>query len=85
MDLTQLIILNLYYSFIDVNADVSYYNSHRFFEVVHNSKPDINGSNENIISIFHFLTSSFFHLLIKQKPYDEYYFPRKIFSSLDLL
>ena len=80
MDLTQLIILNLYYSFIDVNADVSYYNSHRFFEVVHNSKPDINGSNENIISIF-----SFFHLLIKQKPYDEYYFPRKIFSSLDLL
>ena len=82
MDLTQLIILNLYYSFIDVNADVSYY---RFFEVVHNSKPDINGSNENIISIFLFLTSSFFHLLIKQKPYDEYYFPRKIFSSLDLL
>ena len=77
MDLTQLIILNLYYSFIDVNADVSYYNSHRFFEVVHNSKPDINGSNENIISIFLFLTSSFFH--------DEYYFPRKIFSSLDLL
>lgn len=85
MDLTQLIILNLYYSFIDVNADVSYYNSHSFFEVVYNSKPDINGSNENIVSIFLFLTSSFFHLLMKQKPDDEYYFPSKIFSSLDLL
>lgn len=45
-------ILNFRYSFADVNVNVSYYNSHRFFEVVNYSKPDTNGSNENIISIF---------------------------------
>ena len=56
-----------------------------FLRLCINSKHEINGSNENIISIFLFLTSSFFHLLIKQKPDDEYYFPSKIFSSLDLL
>ena len=32
------------------------------------SKPGSNGSKNNAILVFLFLTSSFFHLLIKQKP-----------------
>ena len=39
-----------------------------FFEVSNNSKPDINESNENIILIFRFLTSSFLRLLKNEKP-----------------
>ena len=56
------------YSFVDVNVDVSYCNSHKFFEVANYPKPDINGSKENIILIFLTVTSSLFHLLKKKKP-----------------
>ena len=61
-------VLNFYYSFVVVNVDVSYYNSRKFMEVAIISKPEINGSNENIILIVLRFASSLFHLPIKQKP-----------------
>ena len=61
-------VLNFNYSFIVVNVDVSYYNSRKFMEVPIISKPEINGSNENIILIVLHFASSLFHLPIKQKP-----------------
>ena len=58
-------ILNFNYSFVDVNVDVSYYYTHKFFGVTNNSKPNINGSIEENILISMFLISSLFRLLIK--------------------
>ena len=60
--------LNLTYSFVEVNVDVNYDDNRNFSEVMIKSKPGSNGSNKNAILIFLFLTSPFFHLLIKQKP-----------------
>ena len=58
-------ILNSNYSFVDVNVDVSYHNSHKFFEKVNNSKLDTNDSKKSMILIFLFLPTSFFYFLIK--------------------
>ena len=60
--------LNFTYSFVEVNVDVSYDDSRNVRELINKSKPGSNGSNKNAILIFLFLASSFFHLLIKQKP-----------------
>ena len=46
---TYISILNFNYSFVDVNVDISYYNSHKSFEVTNNSKPEISSSSENIL------------------------------------
>ena len=53
---------------MEVNVDVTYDGSHNLSELMNQSKPGSNGSNNNAILVFLFLTSSFFHLLIKQKP-----------------
>ena len=53
---------------MEVNFDVSYDGNSNFSELMNKSKPESNGSNKNAILIFLFLTSSFFQLLIKQKP-----------------
>ena len=60
--------LNFTYSFMEVNVDVSYDGNHNLSELMNKSKPGSHGSNNNAILVFLFLTSSFFHLLIKQKP-----------------
>ena len=60
--------LNFTYSFVEVNVDVSYDGSRNLSELMNKSKPGSNGSNKNPILTFLFLTSSFFQLLIKQKP-----------------
>ena len=60
--------LNFTYSFMEVNVDVSYDGNHNLSELMNKSKPGSNGSNNSAILVFLFLTSSFFHLLIKQKP-----------------
>ena len=52
---------------MEVNVDVSYDGSHNLSELINKLKPESNGSNNNAILIFLFLTSSYFHLLIKQK------------------
>ena len=52
---------------MEVNFDVIYDGSHNLSELINKLKPESNGSNNNAILIFLFLTSSYFHLLIKQK------------------
>ena len=52
---------------MEVNVDVSYDGSHNLSELINKLKPESNGSNNNAILIFLFLTSSYFRLLIKQK------------------
>ena len=51
---------------MEVNVDVSYDGNHNLSELMNKSKLGRNGSNNNAILVFLFLTSSFFHLLIKQ-------------------
>ena len=51
---------------MEVNVDVSY--GRNLSELMNKSKPGSHGSNNNAILVFLFLTSSFFHLLMKQKP-----------------
>ena len=53
---------------MEANADISYDGNHKLSVLMNKSKPGSNGSNKNAILVFVFLTSSFFHLLIKQKP-----------------
>ena len=60
--------LNFTYSFVEVNVDVSYDGNHKLSELMTKFKPGSNGSNNNAILVFLFLTSSFFHLATKQKP-----------------
>ena len=60
--------LNFTYSFVEANVDVSHDGNHNLSELINKSEPGSNDSNKNTILIFLFLTSSFFHLLIKQKP-----------------
>ena len=60
--------LNFTYSFVKVNVDVSYDGNRNLSELINKSEPGSNGSNKNAILVFLFLTSSFFYLLIKQKP-----------------
>ena len=60
--------LNFTYSFMEVNVDVSYDGNRNLSELMNKSKPGSHGSNNNAILVFLFLTSSFFHLLMKQKP-----------------
>ena len=60
--------LNFTYSFVEANVDVSHDGNHNLSELINKSEPGNNDSNKNTILIFLFLTSSFFHLLIKQKP-----------------
>ena len=55
-------------SFMEVNADVSYDGNHNLSELMNQSKPGSHDSNNNAILVFLLLTSSFFHLLTKQKP-----------------
>ena len=57
--------LSFTYSFVEVNADVSYDGSRNPSERMNKSKPGSNDSKKNAILIFMFLTSSFFHFLIK--------------------
>ena len=52
---------------MEVNFDVIYDGSRNLSELINKLKPESNGSNNNAILIFLFLTSSYFHLLIKQK------------------
>lgn len=58
-------ILNSNYSFVDVNVDVSYHNSHKFFEKVNNSKLDTTDSKESMIFIFPFF--AYFILSFSEK------------------
>ena len=60
--------LNFTHTFVKVNVDVSYDGSRNLSELMNKSKPGSNDSSKNAILIFLFLTSSFFHLLMKQKP-----------------
>ena len=60
--------LNFTYSFAEVDFDVSYNGNSNLSELMNKSKPGSNGSNKSAILIFLFLTISFFHSLIKQKP-----------------
>ena len=53
---------------MEVNADVSYDGNHNLSELMNQSKPGSHDSNNNAILVFLLLTSSFFHLLTKQKP-----------------
>ena len=53
---------------MEVNVDVSYDGDRNLSELINKSEPGSNGSNKNAILVFLFLTSSFFYLLIKQKP-----------------
>ena len=59
--------LSFTYSFMEVNVDISNNGNHNLSELINKSKPGSHGSNNNAILIFLFLTSSFFHFLIKQK------------------
>ena len=62
---------NIFSVHIDFNAisiDVSCDGNRNLSELINKSKPGSNGGKKNAILIFLFLTSSFFHLLIKQKP-----------------
>ena len=72
MILTQLIILSDFYILHivlwKINVDVSYNGNHNLSEPMNKSKPGSHGSNNNAILLFLFLTSSFFHLLMKQNP-----------------
>ena len=61
-------LLNFTYCFVKVNVDVSYDDNRNLSEPLNKSEPGSNGSNKNAFLVFPFLTSSFFHLLIKQKP-----------------
>ena len=61
--------LNFTYSVVEVNVDVSYDGNRNLSELINKSEPGSNGSNKNAFLVFMFLTSSFFHLLIKQKPH----------------
>ena len=79
-------LLNFTYSFVKVNVDVSYDGNRNLSELMRKSKPGSNGSSKNAILIFLFLTSSFFHLLIKQKPDVRVkIIPLVIFSLLEVL
>ena len=60
-------ILNFTYSFVSVRVDISYDSNHHFSDLINKSKAGRNGCNKNAVSIFLFLTSPLFHLLIKQK------------------
>ena len=60
--------LNFTHSFVEVNVDVSYDGDRNLSELINKSEPGSNGSNKNAILVFLFFTSSFFHLLKKQKP-----------------
>ena len=60
--------LNFTYSFMEVNVDISYDGNHKLSELMTKFKSGSNGSNNNAILVFLFLTSSFFHLATKQKP-----------------
>ena len=60
--------LNFTYSFVEVNVDVTYDGNRNLSKLMNKSKPGSNGSNKNAILMFLLLTSSFFHLLIKEKP-----------------
>ena len=51
---------------MEVNVDVSYDGNRNLSELMNKSKPGSHGSNNNTILEFLFLTSSFFHLLIKK-------------------
>ena len=53
---------------MEVNVDVRHDDNHNLSELMNKSKPGSHGSNNNAILVFLFLTSSFFHLLMKQKP-----------------
>ena len=53
---------------MEVNVDVSYDGNRNLSELMNKSKPGSHSSNNNAILVFLFLTISFFHLLIKQKP-----------------
>ena len=60
--------LNFTYSFVEVNVDVTYDGNRNLSKLMNKSKPGSNGSNKNAILMFLLLASSFFHLLIKEKP-----------------
>ena len=53
---------------MEVNVNVSYDGNRNLSELINKSEPGSNGSNKNAILVFLFFTSSFFHLLKKQKP-----------------
>ena len=53
---------------MEVNVDVSYDGNRNLSELMNKSKPGSNGTNKNTILVFLFLTSSFFHFLINEKP-----------------
>ena len=53
---------------MEVNVDVSYDGNRILSELRNKSKPGSNGSNKNAMLVLLFLISSFFYLLIKQKP-----------------
>ena len=59
---------NFTYSFMEVNVDVSYDGKRNLSELMNKLKPGSHGRNNNTILVFLSLTSSFFHLLMKQKP-----------------
>ena len=56
---------NFTYRFMEVNVDVSYDGNRNLSELMNKSKPGNNGSHNNAVLVFLFLTSSFFHMLIK--------------------
>ena len=60
--------LNFNIVFVEVNVNVSYDGNRNLSELINKSEPGSNGSNKNAILVFLFFTSSFFHLLKKQKP-----------------
>ena len=60
-------ILNFTYSFVYVNVDISYDSNCNFSALINKSKPGSNGCSKNAILISLLLTSSYFHLLVKQK------------------
>ena len=71
---------------MEANVDVSYDGNNNLSEIINKSEPGSNDSNKNTILIFLFLTSSFFHLLIKQKPHVRVkIIPLAIFSFLEVL
>ena len=53
---------------MEVNVDISYDGNRNLSELMNKSKPGSHGRNNNAILVFLFLTSSYFHLLMKQKP-----------------
>ena len=48
--------LDFRFSFVDVNADVSFDSNYSFIELTNNLKAEINGSNENDIHIHIFVS-----------------------------